>query len=362
MSNNANANTVPAVNYWSSGYNDEIPLVNGGTDLNYIKQDPFLDKLSPNKLLPFPNSNSITLGARTVSFAANTLGSTKHVYTSMYLSDIKALAAYFADFGFSYQITEGPVFTIGVDVAWDDITAEDFTVSEYASEQWEISPVSGTKSLVYSGLIPNPFLPPTANGNYVVMPLTLQSAVQRANKTGGNYLNITSSLTSAQATQYAPFIPIANNVLQYLKLGVEGVPQYTQTIKRTAVIDIHNSQGAFQSEADDFQQELNAQGTINYILSQPQMLKKYAIPGNTVANFMMPSYSKVLGVPNIDPIIYSVYAGYLVQPPTISFIGLNKMQITQLFVWDEWAAGLYYIASSANDFPLVYSAASSSIA
>ena len=355
MSNQSNANTVPAVTYISNNVNDTIPI-SGGAGENYIKTDPFLTKLSPNKYLSFPASNSITSGPRTVSFTANTLGSTKHVYTSLYQTDIKLLAAYFADFGFSYQITEGPTFTISVDVAWDDITDEDYTISEYASEQWEITPVAGSKSLVYSGLLPNPFLPPTAAGNYQVMPLTLQSAVQRANKTGGNYLNITSSLTPTEQAQYANYVVTGNTVLQYLKLGVEGVPQYTQTIKRTAVIDVHNSQGAFQREADVFQAELNAQGTINYLLSAQDMLRNYAIPGNTVANFMMPSYSKVLGVPNIDPIVYKVYAGYLIQPPQISFIGLNKMQVTQNFVWDEFAAGMFYIASRESDFPLVYSA------
>lgn len=353
-----NANTVPGVNYISNVVNDNIPILPGSSGENYVKTDPFLTKLSPNKLLAFPTAPSITLGPRTVTFAANTLGTTKHVYTSLYLSDIKLLAAYFADFGFSYQITEGPTFTIGVDVAWDDITQEDYTISEYASEQWEITPVAGSKSLVYSGLLPNPFLPPTTGGNYVVMPLTLQSTVQRAVKTGGNYLNITSSLTPSQSAQYASFIPTANKVLQYMKMGVDGITQYTQTIKRTAVIDVHNSQGAFQREADTFNQELSAQGTVNYILSFQDMLRKYAIPGNTVADFMLPSYSKVLGVPNIDPIIYTVYAGFLVQPATISFIGMNKMQLQQTFVWDEWAAGTYYIASPQSDFPLVYSATS----
>jgi hypothetical protein len=346
-----NANTVPAIQYISN--TDTISLSPGST--NYLGNDPFLNILSPNKSLAFPNYSTITASPREVDFSANTLGTTKHTYTSPNQSDMVDLAAYFADFGFHYHISEGPVYIMTVDVAWDDITNEDYTIAEFASEQWEIVPVAGSKSLVYSGLLPNPFLSPTAAGNYQVMPLTLQSAVQRANKTGGNYLNITSSLTPIQQAQYAPFVSTANTVLQYLKLGIEGIPQYTQQLKRTAVIDVHNTQRAFQTEADVFRSELNAQGTINYMLSAADMLSSYAIPPNTVGQFMMPSYSKQLGVPNLDPIIYNVYAGYLVQPPTISFIGLNKVQITQIFVWDEWAQGMFYISSPQSDFPLVYS-------
>lgn len=348
-----NANTVPNISYLSSQAGN---LTISPTDANYLPNDPFLTILSPNKSLPFPgvDSETIVLAPRQVSFAANTLGTTKHIYTSPLLTDMKDLADYFADFGFSYQILEGPIYTMTIDVAWDTITDQDYTISEYADEQWELVPVAGSKSLVYSGLLPNPFLPPTATGNYMVLPLMLQSAVQRANKTGGNYLNITSSLTTAQQAQYADYIPIANTVLQYLKLGIDGIQQFTQQIKRTAVIDIHNTQRAFQTAADDFQNSLNAQGTVNYILSEAGMLSKYAIPPNTVGQFMFPSYSKQLGVANIDPIIYNVYAGYLVGAPSIQNIGLNKVQITQIFTWDEWAAGEYYIASPATDFPQVY--------
>ena len=347
------ANNVPKINYIG---NDGVNLTLNPGDTNYLRADPFLNVLSPNKYLSFPNNSTITLAPRTVNYAANTLGTTKHSYTSPLQSDIIALANYFADFGFSYQIAEGPVYTITVDIAQDTITNEDLVVSEYASEQWEIVPVQGSKSLIYSGLIPNPFAPPTNTGNYQTLPLTLQSAIQRANKTGGNYLNITSSLTPAEQAQYAGKVVTANLILQYLKLGIEGIPQYTQTLKRTAVIDVHNTQGAFKTEADTFQRTLNDQGTVNYVLSAQDMLNNYAIPAHTVGQFMLPSYSKVLGIPNLDPIIYSVYAGYLVQPPTVSFIGLNKVQITQLFVWDEYASGLYYIPSDPADFPLIYTA------
>ena len=349
---NPTANNVPAIQWHNSG---GLITINPG-NTNYLAQDPFTTQLSPEKALqcPLAYSTSIVVGPRSVDFTPNTLGTTKHTYTSPLVSDMKNLAAYFADFGFHYHIEEGQVYTMTVDVAWDDITLQDYTVSQYVSEQWEIVPVEGSKNLIYSGLLSNPFQPPTNVGNYTVLPLPLQSAVQRAQRTGGNYLNITGSLTTAEQALFAQYIPIANTILQYLKIGIEGVPQYTQQLKRTAVIDINNRQQAFQTEADDVQAELNSQGTVNYLLSQKDMVRKYSIPV-TVADFMYPSYSKVLGVPNIDPILYSVFAGYVVQPPTVTFIGLNKIQLTQIFTWNEWAAGIYYIASPTSDFPCVYS-------
>jgi len=179
----------------------------------------------------------------------------------------------------------------------------------------------------------------------------LQSAVQRAVKTGGNMLNPTSSLflTPAQQTKYASFIPEVNKILTYSYLGIEGVASYTQQLKRTAVIDLNNRQGAFQKAVDQASHEINAQGSVNYILSTRGMQNSFAIRPS-VAAFMLPSYSKTLGVQTLDPVSYNVYAGWLVTPPTVQFIGQNKIQLTQLFLWDEWPDGLYYIESPQSDF------------
>ena len=263
------ANNVPNINWFNNS--GDVHLYSGSN--NYLAQDPFLTKLSPEKALscPLNYSTTIVVGPRSVDFTPNTLGTTKHTYVSPLVSDMKSLAAYFADFGFHYHIDEGQVYTMTVDVAWDDITEQDYTISEYVSEQWEIVPVEGSKNLIYNGLLVNPFQPATYTGNYAILPLSLQSAVQRAQRTGGNYLNITGSLTSAELNQYKDYIPMANTMLQYLKIGIEGVPQYTQQLKRTAVVDINNTQGAFQKEADNYQNELNDQGTINYLLSRSSM-------------------------------------------------------------------------------------------
>jgi hypothetical protein len=349
----ANANNISTVQYYDgSGIDNSIQQGSG----EYLVPDVFLNTVSPVKGLPFPGTGSTTikLEPRTVNFTANTLGNTKQVYSTKLQTDIANLDAFFADWGMSYQITEGPALKISVDVPWDSITGQDFTITEYSEEQWEIVPIQGSKSLIYNGLLSDPFSPINQEGNYSVLPLTLQSAVQRAVKTGGNALNPTSSLflTPAQQSQFAAFVPEMNRILTYSYLGIDGVPAYTQQLKRTAVIDVNNKQGAFQQAVDQARNQINAQGSVNYILSTDGMQQSYAIR-ESVAAFMLPSYSKKLGVQALDPITYNVYAGWLVTPPTVQFIGLNKIQITQLFLWDEWAEGMFYIQSPINDFPNV---------
>ena len=65
---------------------------------------------------------------------------------------------------------------------------------------------------------------------------------------------------------------------------------------------------------------------------------------------MFPSYTKYLsvsgGFDTGTPI--RVYAGYMVQPPTYQFITKNKVQLTQNFVWDEWADHLYFIPGATD--------------
>ena len=162
------------------------------------------------------------------------------------------------------------------------------------------------------------------------------------------------SASLASSSSIYPFIPFAQQTLNYLRGGIEGVPSYTQTLKRTAVIDIRNSNRAFQKEVDAERQSLNSQGTINYMMGTSDIIHKYDV-NNTVASLLMPSYSKQMTVGGLEPVQYWAYAGWLVQQPTFQFITRNKVQLSQLFIWSEWMEGLYYINSNASQFPIIYS-------
>jgi hypothetical protein len=312
--------------------------------INSNQADPFANLPSPNQGYPFPTSPLIKLSARKVSYQIATLGQTTHVYTSPSYNDMIDLADYFADWSCNYEIQEGPVHTFTVTAPWDTMTSQDFYVSLYATEQWELVPTQDTKDLLVNGLLEDPF----TTKYYTIPPVQVQLAIQRAleNKTGINLGATTGSFSSS----YAPWQGVAQQLLNYKRRGVEAVPSFGQTLKRSAVIDNRNSNGAFQSIADNTRNQINAQGTTNYIMSTQDMMKEYAIPRDTVAAFMLPSYRKQLNVAGVDPFVATVYAGWLVKPPTFQFITRNKVQLTQEFVWNEWLGGMYYIASPSADF------------
>ena len=345
------ANNIPTLQTHGAA----VPIVDSIGSDTYAQVDPFQLLLSPNKALSFPKSSAIVLQPRSVSFTPNALGVTQHIYSSPNYADIVALANYFADWACSYTIQEGPVHVITVSAPWDTIAEEDFTISPYAAEQFELVPNQGTKSLLYTGVMANPFWPITTPGNLVPLPIAVQGAITNAlanNQPGFTMPTGSASLLTASAACAAE----AQQVFQYMKAGIEGVPSYTQTLKRTAVIDVNNASGAFQTEVDDYTRLMQTSGSYNYVMSTPNMLRAYAIPANTVAKFMQPSFSMKYGIVGVDAFVYNVYAGWLVKPPVVMFIGRNKLQVTQEFVWDAWASGLYFIGSPASDFPLIYDA------
>ena len=330
-------------------YNDTGTV--NASSMNANGFDPFQGLPSPNLGLPFPSSNLIKLSSRKVSYQLTTLGQTTQIYTSPSYTDITALARYFGDWGCSYEIQEGAAHTITVQAPWDTITAEDFNVSLFASEQWELVPTNDTKDLLVNGLLVNPFNSPNNGNNYVILPWQVQIAVQKAleNKTNLN-LTVTSG---SGVTDYSAFQNVAQTILDYKRRGVEGIPSYGQTLKRTAVIDQRNTNNAFKNVADAARNSINAQGSINYVYSTGDLIQSYSI-NSAVSSFMLPSYRKQINVSGLDPFTSTVYAGWLVKPPSFQFITRNKVQLTQEFVWNEWLQGLYYIHSNISNFPLTY--------
>jgi len=351
----ANANTVPDLNYHGAGGS----FVDAqGTD-TYVNVDPFETLLSPNLALAFPDSAYITLSSREVSFAPNTLGQTNHTYTSPNYVDITALARYFADWSASYTIKEGPLHTITVSVAWDTLTEEDWFISSFASTQWELVPNVGTKSLLYTGLITNPF-GPISDANLIPLPVAIQGAMTNAITNNQAQFLFTSG-SPALLAAYASCSKAAQQTFQYLRAGIEGVPSYTHTLKRTAVVDIRNATGAFQEVVDEFTAVMQTSGSYNFVFSTKALVNTYmkvadGAPIPPVVEFMLPSYSKVYGIVGVDNCTYSVYAGWLIKPVAIAFVGRNKIQLTQEFLWDEWAAGLYFVSGLVADFPVIYNA------
>jgi hypothetical protein len=342
--------STPAATYYDA---------NGQTNQNYtdgdfIQQDPFRSLVSPNRGFGFPSSPYIKLAARTTEFSPTTLGNSKHVYSSIYYEDVIGLANYFADWSCHYKINEGSLLSIEVDIPWDTIASTDFTVSEFVSEQWEIIPSEDVKALAVNGILANPFITPSVNGNYVVLPDVLKIAVQNAYD---NKYAFTIPASGSVATPLAPFLPYCQQILNYMRGGIEGVPSVTQTLKRTAIVDVRNTNRAFQKVVDFERHSLNAEGTVNFIVSTNDLVNGYSVQSSTAA-LLYPSYCKQITVTGLEASKYYAHAGWRVHPPTSKFITPNKVQFEQHFQWNEYLAGLYYIQSSPSQFPLIASAAS----
>jgi len=327
------------------------------TDSGYVIPDPFVGYSSPYKGLPYPVTTSMTLTNRRVVFAANTLGQTIKTYTTPYINDVQLLCAYYADFGCSYEIQTGPIYTVVVTVPFDEITQQDYYINQALTETWELTPVLHQKPLPAAMQYKDSSQQLTATGNSMAFPDPVRNAIYYAYS---NNQSVVSNNPSASVS-IAGWIPFAQNTLALMRAGFNSVPAWGQSLKRTAIVDINNSNNSFKTPGDVSFTAYMLNGNRSVIYSGKQMQFYYTIPP-AVANLMFPSYCKVLSVTStyggvqVDtgfPILG--YAGWMVQPPTFQFITKTKVQLTQLFTWDEWTDHFYYIPgqTDASQYPII---------
>jgi hypothetical protein len=327
------------------------------TDAGYVIPDPFFGYSSPYKGLPYPGTTSMTLTNRKVTFAANTLGQTVKTYTTPYINDVQALCAYYADFGCSYEIQTGPIYTVIITVPFDEITQQDYYINQALTETWELTPVLHQKPLAATMQYVDSGLQITDPSNAVSFPDPVKAAIVYAfdNKQAVITQNPSSSVSIAN------YIPLAQTTLALMRAGYTSTPAWGQSLKRTAIVDINNSNNSFKTPGDVSFTAYMLNGNRTVIYSAKQMQFYYTIPP-TITNLMLPSYKKPLSVTStyggvqVDtgmPML--LYAGWMVQPPTFQFITKTKVQLTQLFTWDEWLFHYYYMpgAGDESQYPLI---------
>ena len=321
-----------------------------------VYPDPFIGFNSPFENIPYPQSDTLQFLGAEVDYSPTNLGTSKLIYKSPELTDIRNMVRYAADWQASYHIAPPPqeLYTLEVTYPWDVLTQEDVFASEFTTEQWFLQPQENTKPLLQAGLLINPFELPNQN-NLVILPDIMKIAVQ--NCFNNNVLSIVPP--SSSISTYGPFVPYAQQQLNYLRGGVQGIPSWTQTLQRVAIIDIANVNDAFNNPMDDLSAQLVADGmtTPGFLLSTQAMLQNYTITP-AVAKKLLPSYSIQVNVSGIDPVTYTGYAAWRWTPPSIKPISFNKLSLSQNFFWDVYLSGLYFINSNINDFPLVYTPAS----
>ena len=303
------------------------------TDPQYIGRSNFRDPFIGYG--DFPNTNAI-LQPRKSNFAPTTLGSTEKSYHGSH-GDIQALANWGTTKYFSYNIEELPnqVFKITFTVPYDEITYQDSIAPELVT--WEIIPNSIARSIFDSGIFIT--LPGGAlNGWRTTVPPFCQAAIMKAVKDNKDVKFISND------PKYSAYANSCNQFYNLIKSGVTSVQTFTTTVKRSAVYSTTDP-----NALDNWPNLGGVDATINPVLSKNSMIGIYNIP-STVYSQMQASYCKFKTKTPTDPIDTFVLGGYLAQDPTRQYITPTKIQISQLFVFDEWLDALYLPYGGIGNF------------
>jgi hypothetical protein len=279
----------------------------------------------PARALPgFPATNAI-LQSRKVNFTLTNLGTTTKLYTSGYKADIIALAQFYANYGATIDIEEGPVYKISVNLPYDEFAYLDEDPTKYAL--WEVIPNAVERDIFEVGI----YSPSVQNGpistTRLVVNNTIKGAIQQAYKNPMMTVNLTVKPEWSSA-QY-----LAENYLALKRLGADSVQGFTQTLKRTLIINTLTNE-AYDPISEGYPSRVNP------LIAADDLTTLYSVPDNIQVH-MLPSYSRQRTVTGQDGVTLVGLAGYLVKKPTYQQVTPNKIQLTQEFVWDEWLDSLY---------------------
>lgn len=281
----------------------------------------------PAELLPgFPNTDAI-LQSRKSSFSPSSLGSTVKVYSSTTKASIIALGTFYAGWGATYEIEEGPIYKITVTLPYDEFTNVDQYPLNWAF--WEIIPNQIDRSIFDVGIYS-----PSVSGGQISstrqkINLEQKAAVDYAAKNP----TLTVNLSVKNDPDWTSKQYIAQNFLALSRLKADSMMAFTQTLKRSVILNAKSSQIV------DPIQNTNAYG--NFVVAKNDLISLFNIPIG-ISPYMRDSYSRLRTIQGQDGVTLVGLAGYLVKPPTLQLISPNKIQLTQEFVWDEWLDSLYY--------------------
>lgn len=272
-------------------------------------------------LVGWPGTTS-TLCSRKSTFTTNTLGTTTKVYRNSDYGDIVILAQFYASYGATVDIEEGPTYTLTVTLPYDEIANLDSDPTIYAL--WEIVPNSIERSIFDIGIYSPDSIGGVIANERRIINNEIKAAVEYASRNPATTVNLIRN--SAYASQQY----LAQNYLALTRLKAENVLSFTQTLKRSLII--HNQS---QLVADP----IDTTGA-PVVVAKDDLARLYSIP-EYVKSRMLSSYGKWKSVKNQDSVELLALAGYLVKPPTQQYVTPNKIQITQEFVWDEWLDSHY---------------------
>ena len=308
------------------------------------------------------------LQPRKASFSPTTLGSTDKTYTSADITDITNIAVWSANKDFSYKCDElpGGVYTITITVPYDEINGTDDKITEVNIQKWEIKENVTSRDIFDIGIFiaQNPSNP---NGPLTTLRYTVPSFMRPIIKQGikyGNFgqLNFSqlkgTTLTAAQLTEVSKLASISQQFYYLLLGGTTSVKAATQHVQRNIVYSLtdpnaYDNDPYFQTILTD---NSNSFGNISSVISGVDLVRIFGMDA-TDASQLFPSYSrcKSLNGPSqfSDPVTSFAFAGYLMHTPTKTLLTPTKIQLSQLFEWDEWLDVCYPIYSHSSQFPLI---------
>jgi hypothetical protein len=305
---------------------DTNAIVHGGK--TNFRDDP------AESAVGFPVTDAI-LQARRSNFTITNLGTTTKIYTCSTKSSLQQLAEFYISYGGSVEMEEGPVYKLTVNLPWDEITNLDTDPSKFAL--WEITPHAIERDIFRTGI----YSPSVQGGQISTTRLKVNNYIKAAIEQ--SYKNPTMTVNLSVQKQWASAQYLAETYLALKRLRAEGVSAFTQTLKRTLILNSRTT--AFGT---DPLSENSA--TVNYIISSTDMVSAYSVPA-AIQPYMLPSYSKFITVDGQDPVNLVVLGGYIAKRPTIQMVTPNKLQFTQEFVWDEWLDSLYKPYGGITRFP-----------
>lgn len=277
----------------------------------------------------FPALQGAIMQSRKSNFSVTNLGTTTKKYTSTFKSDIQALAYFYANLGATYEIEEGPYYTITVVLPYDEFTTVDSNPAQWSL--WEIVPNQIERSMYDIGI----YSPTVANGQISTtrqtLNLTQKAAVDYAAK--NPTLNVNLAVTNDPAWIAKQYV--AQNFLALERLKTTSVMSFTQTLKRSVIFYSRNN----ITFTDPIIYNGGSYG--GTVVDSNTLISLYNIPTN-ITPYMQTSYARTRTISGQDGVALVALAGYLVKPPTYQLISPHKIQFTQEFVWDEWLDSLYY--------------------
>lgn len=302
---------------------DTHAVIHGG-------QGPYLDDPATN-LAGWPGTSAV-LQSRKMNFTLTNLGTTTKIYTGGSYADMHNLADFYINLGATVDMEEGPVYKLTVNLPYDEFFNLDADPLKYAL--WEVTPHAVERDIFDVGI----FAPPNAGGVISNTRKTVNNTIKGAIQFAYKNPNLTVDLTvkpewaAVPGTQY-----LAENFLALKRLGSDSVQGFTQTVKRTLVVNVKNSL-AYDPITEG---GIPYGRTLNVLLSAGELVNLYNVPPAISVHFM-PSYSRTKTITGQDGVTLVGLAGYLAKRPTYQQVTPNKIQLSQEFVWDEWMDSLYY--------------------